>query len=157
MGGLVEGQGEDQVGPEGADDAHHVAERLVVPPLREGLLDAEREAELVGAREVLLDSVVAVDREELLGAHHPEGLAELGADRVLPAFAAGQGQKRGAVAEAAGESHQHPVVLVVGMGGHVEHARRHSEPPQGEAETVAALVDGDGRELGLRGRARSGG
>ena len=61
----LEGQGEDHVGAEGADDAHDVAERLLAAPLRERLLDAEREAELVGAAEVLLDPVVAVERHQL--------------------------------------------------------------------------------------------
>ena len=56
----LEGEGEDHVGAKSADDAHHVAERLLPPPLLERLLDAEGEAELVGAAKVLLRPVVAV-------------------------------------------------------------------------------------------------
>ncbi len=85
----LERQGEDHVGAEGADDAHDVAERLLAAPLREGLLHAEGEAELVGAAEVLLDPVVAVDRRQLPGAQHAERLEQLGPDRVLAALAAG--------------------------------------------------------------------
>ena len=68
----LERQRHDHVRAERAHHADHVAERLLPAPLREGLLDAERVAELVGAAEVLLDPVVAVERQQLARAQHAE-------------------------------------------------------------------------------------
>ena len=119
----LERQRQDDVRPERAHDAHDVAERVLAAPLREGLLDAEREAELVRAAEVLLHPVVAVQRVELRGAQHAERVEQLGADRVLPAFAARQREERRAHAEAAREPNENAVVLVVRVRRHVQHAR----------------------------------
>ena len=79
------------------DQPHVVAEDLVVPPLLERLLDAEREAEVDRAREVLLGAVEAMDRQQLLGPQHAERLEELRADLVLPAVAARRGDERRAM------------------------------------------------------------
>ena len=86
-------------------------------PLLERLVDAEREAEVDRAGEVLLGAVEAVQRGELLGPQHAERLEDLGADLVLPAVAARRRRERGAIALAAIEHHQQPVVLIVGMRG----------------------------------------
>ena len=150
----LEGQGEDHVGAEGADDAHDVAERLLAAPLREGLLHAEREAELVGAAEVLLDPVVAVDRHQLPGPQHAEGLEQLGPDRVLAALAAGDGEERRVQPESAREADEHPVVLVVGVGGDEEDAARDTDPAQGEREAGRAAVEVEGLERRLGGGER---
>jgi len=88
-------QRHDHVRAEGAHDADDVAERVLPTPLREGLLDAERVPELVGAAEVLLDGVVAVQRHELARAKDAQRIEQLRADRVLPALAARDGQEGG--------------------------------------------------------------
>ena len=150
----LEGQGEDHVGAEGPDDAHDVAERLLAAPLREGLLHAERVAELVGAAEVLLDPVVAVDRHQLPGPQHAERLEQLGADRVLPALAPRQREQARAQAEPAREADEHPVVLVVGVGGDEEDPARDAEPAQGEGEAARAAVEVEWLERRLGGGER---
>src|SRR6266571_729146 len=145
----LERQGQDHVGLEGAYALHHVAERLVVAPLLERLLDAERVAELVGEAEVLLDAVVAVECRQVLGAQDAERLEQLGTDRVLAALAARQRQQAGPDAAAAGKRDQHAVVLVVGMGGDVEDAAGDAQTPQRQPQADGSLVLGDGHELGL--------
>ena len=92
------------------------------PHSDEILLDAERVAEVGGQAEVLLRRVVAVDGGQLLGSQDGERLEELGADGVLAPVAAGEGEDGGADALAAGQPHQHPVVLVVRVRGDVEDA-----------------------------------
>ena len=91
---------DDDVRAHHADEAHDVGEDLVLAPLRERLLDAERVAEVDRAREELLGAVDAVRREQLLGAQDREREALLGAEVVLPALAARQGQLDDARAEA---------------------------------------------------------
>ena len=63
-------------------------------PLLERLVDAERVAEIDGAREVLLRAVEAMQRRELLRPQHAERLENLGADLVLPAVAARRRRER---------------------------------------------------------------
>jgi hypothetical protein len=145
-----EGQGDHDVGAEGPQDAHDVLEGRVVAPAVDVLLDAEGVAEVGIEAEVLLRAVVAVDRGQLLAPQDGERLEELGTEGVLPSVAAGQGEERGAHAQAAGQPHQHPVVLVVGVGGDVQHARRDADPAQGEAEAGGPAVLRDRRQL--RGR-----
>ena len=103
----------DDVGADGADVADVVADDLVVPPLLDRFLDAEREAEVDRAGEVLLGAVEAVHREQLLGAQHAERLEQLGTDLVLPAVAARRGDEHGPHPLAVPEHRQQPVVLVV--------------------------------------------
>ncbi len=141
-----ERQRQDHVGPKGPDHAHDVAHRRVAAPLREGLLDAEGVAELVGAPEVLLDAVVAVERHELARAQHAERVEQLRPDRVLPAFPARHGEESGAHAEPAREPHQDPVVLVVRVRGHVQHACGRAHAPQRQAEAVRPAVEVEGLE-----------
>ena len=145
----LQGQRQDHVGLEGAHALHHVAERLVVAPLLERLLDAERVAELVGEREILLDAVVAVKSIQLLGPQDAERLEQLGADRVLAAFAAREREKAGADPAAAGERDEDAVVLVVGVRGDVKDPARDAEPAQRQPQPESSPVLGDGRELGM--------
>ena len=107
----------DDVGPDGADVADEVADDLVVPPFLDRLFDAEREAEVDRAGEVLLGAVEPVDGQQLLGAQHAERLEDLRADLVLPAVAARRGHERGPHAAAVAHHRQQRVVLVVGMRG----------------------------------------
>ena len=148
----LERQGEDDVGSERAHDAHDVSERLLVAPLRERLFDAERIAELVGAAEILLDRVVPVKGQELACAQHAERVEQLRADGVLPAFTPRHREQGRVQAEAAGEAHQDAVVLVVRVGGDVEHPTARPDAPEREAEAVRATVEREGleRRLGRR-------
>ncbi len=144
----LERQREDQVGPEGAHARHHVAQGALAPPAPEGLVHAEREAELEGPREELLGAVEAVSGLQLLAAQQPQRFEELGPQRVLATLATGQGQQPHAQASAARELGQHAVGLVVGVGRDVQHAAGHRQPPQGQPQADAPVVD---RELRLRG------
>jgi len=145
--------------------ANDVAEGLVMSPAAERLVHAERVAEVVRPPEELLGAVVAMHRGKLLGAQDAQGLAQLGADFVLPAFAPRHGQQAHTQPEAAAQPHEHSVVLVVGMGGDVEHGPHHRQASQGEgqARRAAALRQRD--ELRLerqaaeeqQGRGRNGG
>ena len=83
--------------------------------MRERLLERTREAEVVGAREVLAGAVQPPRRRELLRAHETEPDAEVGADEVLAALAARQREVRGFAAEAPGHVRQELGVLVVGV------------------------------------------
>ncbi len=138
--GPGERQRHDHVRPELAHDVHDVAQRLLAAPLRERLLHAEGVAELEGATEVLLDRVVAVERQELAHPQHAERVEQLRPDRVLAALAAGDGEQRRAQPETARQPNQDPVVLVVGVRRHVEHARGRSHAPQREGEARGAAV-----------------
>ena len=141
---------DDDVGPDGADEADEVAEDDLAPPLLERLLAAERVAEVDGAGEELLGPVEAVRGLQLLAPQHRQGVEELGADLVLPAVAAGGADERRAHPLAVAQQRQQPVDLVVG----VRH-RRHERPdvvelPQHEPE-LGPAVD---RLRGLRPRGR---
>ena len=86
-------------------------------PLLDRLLRAEREAEIDGAREVLLGAVPAMRRQQLLGPQDADRVEQLRADLVLPAVAARRGDERDAHPEPARVQRQHGVVLVVGVRG----------------------------------------
>ena len=81
------------VGTDRADHPDEVAEDLVVTPLLDRLLRAEREPEVDGAREVLLGPVPAVRLQQLLGPQHADGVEELRTDLVLPAVPARGGER----------------------------------------------------------------
>jgi hypothetical protein len=151
----LERQRHDHVGAKRAHHADHVAERLLPAPLREGLFDAERVAELVGAAEVLLDPVVAVERQQLARAQDAECFEQLRPDRVLPALATRDREQRRAQAEPAREPHQDPVVLVVGVRGHVQHAPGRTHAPQCEPQAGRAAIEIERLE-GRGGRSWSG-
>ena len=85
----------DDVGPQRPDVADVVADDLVVPPLLDRFLDAEREAEVDRAREELLRAVEAMHGQQLLGAEDAERLEQLRPDLVLPAVAAGRRHEHG--------------------------------------------------------------
>ena len=96
--GAVEDESDDHVRTERADHADVVAEDLLLAPLLERFIDAERVAEVDGAGEVLFGAVERCAREQFLGAQHRERFEELGADFVLPTFAARRGHERRAIA-----------------------------------------------------------
>ncbi len=148
----VEHEADNDLRPEGADHADVVAEDLLLAPLLQRLLDGEREPEVHRAREVLFRAVVAMRRQQLLGAQHGERLEQFGANLVLPAFTARGGDQRGPHALAVPVVGQHRVVLVVGVrGGHHERAHR-VELAEGELECGHAAQRRDWLQLMLRGR-----
>jgi hypothetical protein len=111
-----------------------------------GLLRVLGKAEVEGAGEVLPAAVDAPRGEELLGADHAQPLAELVADQVLPAVAAGEGEVGRFDALAAGEIRDRLRVLVVRVRGDDEHAR-------GGGESADELVEmGGAAVVGLGGR-----
>jgi hypothetical protein len=137
--------------PLGADHAHHVAQHVLLAPLLERLLEALGEAVVHDRREVLLvDAVVTVGVEQLLGADQAQAVEQLRADRVVAGLAAVQRQQRHARAPAAREQRQHPAVLVVRVRGGVHRAGRRLQLEQLLPGPRSPLV---GRQL-LRGCAR---
>src|ERR1051326_3449228 len=88
-------QRDDHVRTNRANQSNVVRRELVAAPLLERLLDAERVAEVDGAREVLLGAVEAVQRGELACAQHAERFEDLRTDLVLPAVAARRRRQRG--------------------------------------------------------------
>jgi hypothetical protein len=117
----------------------------------ERLLGALAEAEVEGAREVLAPAVEPARGEQLLGAHGAERLAELVADEVLPAVAAGEREVRRLDVAPAGEPGDEPRVLVVGVRADDEDAGRRREPVDqlGEGGGAARRLGG---ALGARRR-----
>ena len=120
--GIRREAGEDDIRPEAPDDAHHVPQYPVVLPEAQGLLGGLAEAEVHGRGEELLRPVDAPRGAQLLGPDGRQAVPQLGADEVLAAAAAGEGQVGGAQVAAPGQGGEHGGVLVVGVGGHIEHA-----------------------------------
>ena len=106
------------------------ATTCVPVPDPQGLGGALREAEVDGAGEELPAAVEPAGGEQLLGPDHPQLFEELGADHVLPAVAPREREIGRAVVAAAREVGDQLGVLVVGMGGHVEHAPQLAKPAQ---------------------------
>src|SRR5439155_169945 len=104
---------------------HHrddVGEHGVAGPEAERLSGGLGEAEVVRARKKLMRTVQLARGEELLGADHAQLGAELGADEVLAALAAAQGEIGGLGAEALGEIGEELSVFVIGVGADDEDA-----------------------------------
>ena len=127
-----------------ADQPHVVAEDLVLAPLLERLVDAERVAEVDGAAEHLLGAVEPVRRAQLLAAQHAQRLEQLGADLVLAAVASGgRGQNHAQPLPVALPGQQR-VVLVVGMRGDVHHRAGDGELAEDQLQAHQAPLVGDG-------------
>ena len=124
----------DDVGPQGPDVTHEVAEDLLPPPLLERFLLAERVAKVHRAREVLLGAIEAMRRQELLGAEDAQRVEELGANLVLSAVAARRRHERHPRPDVARVERQRGVVLVVGVRGHVRDHADGRELPQGQRQ-----------------------
>src|SRR5258708_740248 len=110
------------VGAEFGDDADHVFEDGV-PPDFFGFFGSFGEAEIPGAGEIEFDAVAAGGGEKFLSADEAELRGLFGAERVLAAFAAGDGEQRDVGVEAAGEISEDGAAFVIGMRGDVEDAR----------------------------------
>ena len=135
---------DDDVGSQRADVPDEIAENLLVAPLLERFLLAERVAEVHGACEVLLGAVEAMRGEQFFGAEDAQGVKELGADLVLAAVAAGGRHERHSRADVARVEGQRRIVLVVGVRGHVNDRANGRELSQGERQ------GGRARQVGQR-------
>ena len=112
------------IGPRHANQPDVIADDFVAPPFLQRLFDAERVAEVDGAREILLGRIEAVHRLELFGSQHRQRVVELGPDFVLSAVATRRGGENRAHALPAIQIHVQRVVLVIGMRGRLhEHGR----------------------------------
>ena len=128
--GSVRAHRHDDVGPQGPDMTHEVAENLLPSPLLERFLLAERIAKVHRAREVLLGAIEAVCRQEFLGAENAQRVEELRADLVLSAVAARGGDERHPRPDVPRVERERRVVLVVWMRGHVRDRPDRRQLPQ---------------------------
>ena len=142
----------DDVGPDRADVPDEVADDLVVPPLLDRLFDAEREAEIDRAREVLLGAVEAMDRQQLLGAQHAERLERLRPDLVLAAVAARRRDEHRAHALPVAQHRQQRVVLVVGVRVGLHERAGRGELAEHQLQRVGVGPLANRRDAKLRGR-----
>src|SRR5581483_9809654 len=109
--------GDNNVRAERADDLHDIAEHGIVRPVQIRLFGRLREPEVVCAREVLVRTVDATGREELLRANNAERFAELVADQVLATVTAREREIRGLDVLPAREPRDEARVLVVRVRG----------------------------------------
>src|SRR4051812_38218018 len=113
------------VGTEGANDTHDVAEHFRLVPDAKGLEVVFRESKVQRAREELTTTVNATGGEQFLRAGDAELVTELGAEEVLTAVAASDGEICGAHVATAREIGDELRVLVVRMRADVQHGRHH--------------------------------
>ena len=91
-----------------------------------------------------------MNAREFFGSENSDRLEKFGADLVLAAIAAGDGQKSRADAQAAREKGQHAVVLVVRVCGDIENVESDRQAAKCQAEAGGALILRKRRQLGLR-------
>jgi hypothetical protein len=110
--------------PEDPDD---IGQHLVVVPEAQRLLGRLGEAEIDGAGEELPPAVDAPRRQQLLRADEAQKIADLGTDQVLSAVAARHREVTRVRQPPLAEVGDEAGVLVVRVGGHVEHARQDAQ------------------------------
>src|SRR5208337_206579 len=110
------------VGTEFADDTDHVFEDRAAPDFF-SLFGSFGVAKITGAREIELHAIAARGGEEFLRADEAELRSLFGAESVLAAFAAGEGEQGHIGVKAAGEIGEDSGAFIVGMCGDVEDAR----------------------------------
>ncbi len=103
---------------------------MLAAPFFDGFLRGFGEAEVDGAGEELFCAVDAARGEEFLGANDAHRVALFRADKILSAFAAGNGKIAGADFPAAGEPGEESGVLIVGVGGDQQRAAGDGEAAQ---------------------------
>ena len=130
---------DDDVGPERPDDPDDIGQHLLPVPDSQGLAGTLGEAEVDRAGEELPAAVEPPRGQQFLGPDHPELFEELGTEHVLPAVAAGQREVGRAVVAAAGQIGDQLGVLIVGMGGDVEHAAHLAKTAQVLQQADAAI------------------
>ncbi len=116
---------DDHVGTKAADHPNHVAQDFLAAPLLEGLFGSFGESEVDGAGKELLGSVNAPGSQQLLGPDDAQCVALLGADQILPAFAAGERQISGPHFAPTRQIGEQRGVLVVRVGRDHQHAPHH--------------------------------
>src|SRR5258708_35944240 len=142
---------DDDVGTKFADDADHVFEDGVAPDLF-GFFGSFGEGKIPGAGEIEFDAVAASGGEKFLSADEAELRGLFGAERVLAAFAAGDGEERDVGVEAAGEVGEDGAAFVIGMRCDVENARGDAGGVDGfDGFGQAGAGTGSGRGLRARG------
>ena len=104
------------------------------------LLGSLRKAEVVGPGEELSPAIDAPGGEELLRADHAQECAELVADEVLAAVAAGEREVARLDVLAAREPRDHLRVLVVRVRADHQHARRDIEAGDGLSQCDCAAL-----------------
>jgi hypothetical protein len=114
---------DDDVGPPGPDDLHHVVEQRILRPVRIRFLRAFREAEVVRAREELVGAIDSPGCKKLFRPDDAELLAQLVSDEVLSAIAASQRQVCRAGPPAALEPRDEICILIVRVSTNQQHAR----------------------------------
>src|SRR3954468_21302208 len=83
-----------EIRPNGGDMPPGIADDLIVAPLFDRLLDAEREPEINRAREILLRPVEPMDRQKLFRPQHAKCLKEFRPNFVLSTTAARRRDER---------------------------------------------------------------
>ncbi len=144
---------DDDVGAEGADDADHVFEDLVAPDFF-GFGGSFGVAKIFCAREVKFDAIAARGGQQFLCADEAELRGLLGAEGVLSAFAAREGEKGDVGVESAGEIGEDGGGFIVGMRGDIEDAGGDASRVDGfDRFRKTRAGAGSGRELraGTRG------
>ena len=121
----------DHVRTEGANHAHHIAKGdvMAVPHLK-GFIRRFGESEIGNPGETLVNSVIAVGRQQLQGANDAEFIQKIAANFVLAAFATIQGELQGGDAVSARFKREHAAVFVVRMGDGMHEARRGMQAAQ---------------------------
>jgi hypothetical protein len=122
---------DDDLGPEFPDDGHHVRQQRIARPETECLVGRLGVPEIVGAGEELACAVELAGGEEFLATDDAQLHAELGADQVLAALAAVQGEIGRLDAISPRQQGEQLVVLVVGVRADHEDALVGAELPQG--------------------------
>ena len=114
---------DDDLRAECANHAHHVFERNAAPDFS-GLLGGFHVSRIHGTGEELAHAVMFVGGEKFFGANNAQLGSLFGADGVLSALAAGDGQKRDVGIEAARKIREQAGPFVVGVSGDEKDARR---------------------------------
>ena len=128
---------------ERAYHTYHVAENGILGPVRIRLFGVLAEAEVIRAREVLLATINATRRQQLLGADRAERFAQFVTEQVLPAIATRERQICRFHMAALGQPRNDRRILIVGVRSHREHAARGADTGERGAERGRATVKRD--------------
>ena len=128
-------------GPVETHGAHRVVEHTLVTPLRERLLHRLREAVVGDAAPVLLiDTVVFIGAQQLIGPDQSQGVVVGGGHGVLAALAARQREQRCTHAKPTAFVGQHAAVFIVRVGDDHHQAGRGIQPLQALVESRRAAI-----------------
>src|SRR3954462_601832 len=124
------------IGPNGADVPHVIADDFVVAPLVDRLFNAEREPEINRAREILLRPIEPMDRQQFFGPQDTKCLKELRPNFVLSTIAARRRDQRRPHPPPVAHHREERIVFIVWM-------RRglHERPGRGELSKLQPQRD----------------